>query len=89
MVQRRLSAKVNFETEVEIKSDYRKVMPIGGVQSRHATAVILSFYGFDSEVCYLMQIMSHKTRAYIVNTDGLKGFLPRFSVVNWLRRIEK
>ena len=54
MVQRRLSAEVNFETDVEICKDYRKVMPIGAVQSRHATAVILSFYGFDSEVCYLM-----------------------------------
>ena len=62
-------------------------MPISGVQSRHATAEILSFYGFDSEVCHLLQIMSHKTRAYIINTDGLKGFLTRFSILKWLQRL--
>ena len=38
-------------------------------------AIIWSFYGDKVEVSLLMQRLSHKTRAYFINANLLKGFL--------------
>ena len=43
--------------------------------SRNTTAEMLSFYGFKQEVLDLMQKLSHKSRGFIFNEDGHKGFL--------------
>ena len=37
--------------------------------------MILSFLGYRKEVMPILQKLSHSTRAYIVNSDGLPGFL--------------
>ena len=42
-------------------------------------AVVLSFYGYQEPVVNLLQKISHSTRAYIWNADGLPGFLARES----------
>ena len=49
-------------------------MPIPGIQSRVALAEIFSFMDYKDRVCHLLQRLNHKTRAYIVNAEGLKGF---------------
>jgi len=38
-------------------------------------AKIFSYFGDNDDVSIIMQNLSHKTRAYFVNADGLKGFL--------------
>ena len=50
-------------------------MPFGTMKSRHAIAVMLSYLGSKIKVYELMRTMSHRTRAYIHNANGLKGFL--------------
>ena len=38
-------------------------------------ALVWSYYSINEKVIDLLQRMSHKSRAYIYNADGLKGFL--------------
>ena len=42
-------------------------------------AVVLSFFGYQEKVVNLFQKLSHSTRAYIWNAEGLPGFLARES----------
>ena len=46
---------------------------------------MLSYLGDKEEVYGLMRVTSHKTRAYIKNADGLKGFLVPSSIAHVLR----
>ena len=66
---------IDQETEVPIKDEYRKLLPFGSLQSRNAVAIIFSLYGDSDQVLEIMRRASHRTRAYIVNAKGLKGFV--------------
>ena len=46
---------------------------------------MLSYLGDQEEVYGLMRVTSHRTRAYIKNADGLKGFLVASSIAHVLR----
>ena len=37
----------------------------------------------------LMQILSHSTRAFVVNAKGLSGFVYKFEVMRFLRIADK
>ena len=37
----------------------------------------------------LMQLLSHKTRAYIINADGLPNFVTKFDIIKHLEEAEK
>ena len=50
-------------------------LPLKNISSRNATAEILSFVGCKHQVIPLMQKISHQSRGFIYNADGLKGFL--------------
>ena len=39
------------------------------------TAQVLSFLGYKAEVCQTLQVISHQGRAYILQQEGLPGFL--------------
>ena len=53
---------------VGIKKAHKKKFPFGQqLQTRVGVAVILSFLGDNETVYYLLQRMSHKTRAYLIN----------------------
>ena len=40
-----------------------------------ATGTMLSYYGSRREVCQMLQLLCHSSRAYIVEQEGLPGFL--------------
>ena len=61
--------------KVAINQNLAKRFPFGKLESRLALAKILSFYGDSDDVYILMQLVSHTTRAYLKNEQGLKGFL--------------
>ena len=70
----------NFSTRtidlmVKIKEEYYKELPVPSIKSRLVLATIWSFYGYNTGVSWLMQRLSHKTRAYFFNAKLLKGFL--------------
>ena len=62
-------------------------LPFGALKSRLAVATMLSYFGDKDEVHGLMRVMSHKTRAYIKNADGLKGFLITSSITQLLKQL--
>ena len=59
-----------WDIKVTIKSDLKKTL-VFGFRSRLPIGVVLSFVGYRHEVLPVMQVLSHSTRAYICNADGL------------------
>ena len=73
--------------DIPIWKEYLKCLPFGRLQSRHSVAVVLSYVGTNDIVYEMMRKTSHKTRAYITNADGLKGFLVNISVTSAMRNL--
>ena len=67
----------NLDIKVEIKEELKKVL-IFNFRARLPVGVVLSFYGYQHQVINLTQVLSHGTRAYIQNANGLPGFLVNF-----------
>ena len=79
---------VKFESDVPIKENYLKLIPFEGLQARVPVAIIFSYFGFRDQVFDLMQVLSHTTRAYFVNSGGLGGFLIPYNVIDILNEEE-
>ena len=60
-------------------------MPFENVRSRNAIATILSYMGYRHDVIPMMQEISHSTRAFIWNADGLPGFVREVNFVDILK----
>ena len=73
-----------FDIRVPLREDLKKAL-VFGIHARLPVALILSFYGYDHEVMQLMQTLSHSTRAFIWNADGLAGFVCLFKIMEILR----
>ena len=73
---------------MQIKEKLKKCL-IFGLESRVAIAVILSFYGYKEIVIDLLMELSHSTWAYIVNSDGLPGFLVAFDIIEHLKYADR
>ena len=63
-----------YDTKVPIRDELKKEL-IFGIKARPPIGIVLGFYGFRYDVMELMKHLSHGTRAYIINADGLPGFL--------------
>ena len=74
--------------KLEIKEHLLSSLPIKELQSRISTAIMLSYYGGNLEVYFLMQHLSHSSRAYIHNSAGLKGFLKPQGFLAYFRHCE-
>ena len=74
--------------QVSIKDELKKNL-IFGIEARLPIGIILGFYGFRHQVMQLMQCLSHGTRAYIVNADGLPGFVLKFDIIPFLREADE
>ena len=59
-----------WDIKVPIKQNLLKSL-IFGLNSRLAIGVLLSFLDYSPEVIETLQVLSHSTRAYIYNIDGL------------------
>ena len=79
-----------FDIKVPIKDELRKNL-IFGIHARPPNGIILGFVGYSYEVIPLMQVLSHGTRAFIVNANGLPGFVlsPDFGLVDDLIKLLK
>ena len=64
-----------FDEKVPIKNTLRHKLPFPKILSKHATAIILTFFGKKNEVYRFLQILNHTGRAFCVYQKGLKGFL--------------
>ena len=76
-----------FDSRVPLREDLKKAL-VFGIHARLPVALILSFYGYDHEVMQLMQTLSHSTRAFIWNADGLPGFVCLFKIMETLKEAD-
>ena len=73
---------------VPIRNELRKHL-IFGIEARLPIGMILSFYGYHHQMMRLMQHLSHGTRAYIVNANGLPGFVLKYDIIRHLKQADK
>ena len=67
--------KEKNEVYIAIVEEHLRCLPFGALKSRNASAIMLSFFGTSELVYEMLRTVSHKTRAYITNAVGLKGFI--------------
>ena len=73
-----------FNIKVPIRDDLKSNL-IFGLEARPPISIILGFVDYRHQVIPLMQGLSHGTRAYIVNADGLPGFVIPFDIIRYLK----
>ena len=64
----------DFDIKLLVKDELKKNL-IFGLHARPPIGIILGFCGYSHHVMPLIQTLSHTTRAYIINADGLPGFI--------------
>ena len=65
-----------WELMVKLRESKVRINPFRKtIHSFNIIAIILSFTGRRSDVCNLLQLLNHESRAYIVQQNGLSGFL--------------
>ena len=77
-----------WDTKVPIEETYLKEVPFDAIDSRGAIATVWTFLGYKHEVIEILQRLSHRTRAYVYNADGLKGFLVVLDIIKILKDAE-
>ena len=78
----------HFDVKVPIKGNLKKGL-IFGLNARLSIGIFLSFLDFRHVVIHLMQKLSHSTRAYIWNADGLNSFLQRVQIMKVFREAQR
>ena len=69
-----------FDIKASIRDELKKSL-ILGLDARPPIGIVLGFAGYYHQVIPLLQKLSHGTRAYIVNSNGLPGFVLPFDIV--------
>ena len=67
-----------------IKEELKKSL-VFGFAARLPIGIILGFVDDRHEVMPLMQTISHGTRAYLVNANGLPGFVSAYDIIRHLK----
>ena len=78
-------SKKEKNPKVRIRQHLLKSLPLPRIQARAPTAIILSFTAFRHEIISILQKISHKSRAFIINANFLPGFLQKadiFQILN-------
>lgn len=76
-----------YDIIVPIKDNLKKKL-IFRMKSRVAIGVIMSYFGFRHEALDLLQTLSHCTRAFIWNANGLQGFVVKLDIKTLLKSDE-
>ena len=77
-----------FDIKVQIKEDLKKCL-VFGLGARLPIGLVLGFTGFSHEVLQIKQTISHSTRAYLCNANGLQGFILKLDILKMLTDAEK
>ena len=74
----------SFDIREPIKDALKKDL-ILGLQARPTIGIVLGFAGYRHQVIPLLQCLSHGTRAFTANADGLPGFVLPFDAIKHLK----
>ena len=77
-----------LDIKIQIREELKKGL-IFGLRARLAIGLVLGFVAYGDEVLHLMQTLSHSTRAYIINANGLKGFVTSFDIKKHLQAADE
>ena len=77
-----------FQVRVEIKGQLSKNL-IFCMKARLPIGIILGFLGYRHQVMPIMQSLSHTTRAYIFNAQGLPGFVLKANIIKILKEFDR
>ena len=77
-----------FDIKTPIKNELLKGL-IFGLESRLPIGIIIGFVGYRDHVLPLLQTLSHATRAYLINAEGLPGFVKTFDIMKPLKEANK
>ena len=66
---------LNIPIKVDIRNELKRSLPIKDLGSRLGTAEIFSFVGHAEEILSILMNLNHTGRAYVQNTNCLKGFV--------------
>ena len=77
-----------YDIRVTIREEFKKDM-IFNLQARPPIGIILGYVGYQYEVIPMLQSLSHCTQAYIVNADGLPGFVNMFDFIRFFRTMDE
>ena len=69
-----------FPLLVALGADAHSIPFDNWIPSRLCHSIILSFVGYKNRVCRILQLLNHKSRAFIIKADGLPGFLVAHSI---------
>ena len=87
--QNTTSLSYKFDIKAPIKTDYLKEMPFKGIDGRLSMAIFWSYAGYKEDVLDKLQVLSHRSRAYIYNANGLNGFLVEKRIIRTLELAKK
>ena len=78
----------NFHILVTIKLELTSAL-IFNLKARPPIGIVLSYVDYEHKVVPLLQSLSHATRAFIWNANGLNGFLVRFQIMKILKEADE
>ena len=78
----------DFDIKVLVKDELKKNL-IFGLEARPPIGIILGLAGYNNQVIPLLQKISHGTRAFVVNADGLSGFVLPYDILKHLKEADE
>ena len=66
---------LNLPIKVDIRNELKRGFPIKELKSRLGTAEVFSYVGHADEILSILMNLNHTGRAYVQNTNCLKGFV--------------
>ena len=88
VVEHEKPRKMKFNAVTRIKRTNQHTTPFhGSFRSFNIAAIVLSFFGNRREVCRMLQLLNHTGRAYIIQQNGLPGFLEPEEIMYELRKL--
>ena len=81
----------SWEFNVSVSEPWRFNVPFEAkIPSSHVTCILLSYLGTKGEICRLLQAVSHRSRGFVVQRDGMKELVsvPAYPQLNTIHDLQ-
>ena len=82
----------SWEFNVLVSEPWRYSLPFEAkFPSSYVTCILLSYLDTKGEICRLLQIVSHRSRGFVVQRDGMKELVskPAYPFLNTIDDVER